>query len=302
MGTLLRIELETEPSAAPQLFADAWTEIDRVDHEMSGYRADSEIERLSSSTCSPLSTESLEVLEFSQRVCRGTDGAFDITVAPLIVAWGFRGHAPVVPSEEEIAAARGKVGCDRFRLSATESCAWLDEGTHLDLGGVAKGYALDLARKSLVDRGVRRAVLDLGGQLHHIGANHSVVVANPFEPEKGIAILNVSDASVSTSAQTERFIEVEGRRYGHILDPRTGRPASGMLSATVAHPSGMVADTLSTALFVGGPKLVDSVLEEFPDAGILLVREPVGGHEIRSEDVTVHGRLDVQLAELLPAP
>ena len=302
MGTLLRIELEAEPSQAPELFTDAWGEFDRVDRRMSSYRADSEIERLGSTTCCPVSADTMEVLEFSQRVCRGTDGAFDVTVAPLIDAWGFRGHPPAVPSEAELAAALAKVGCDRFRLSTSDSCVWLDEGTHVDLGGVAKGYALDLARKRLVERGVRRAVLDLGGQLHHIGTGHPVVVAHPLEPRKGFVSFSVTDASVSTSAQTEHYLEIDGHRYGHILDPRTGHPATGMLSVTVVHPSGMVADALSTALFVGGPKLVESVLKEFPDAGLLLIREPGAAGEIRSEDVTVHGSLKLQLAAVRPVP
>jgi FAD:protein FMN transferase len=292
MGTILRVDLWAASEEAPALFAAVWTEADRVDRLMSSWKPQSEISRLAPGRCSPVHPETFAVLGFSQQLCRVSGGAFDVTVGPLLRARGLYGGPVREPSPEELLQTLRNVGCSRFTLDPAVGCVRLEPGTALDLGGVAKGYALDRARDALLARGVRRAVLDLGGQLHHIGSGHRVAVLDPTDPEQLAALFTAAEVSVSTSSQSER--------PGHILDPATGLPASGLLGVTVTHPSGMVADALSTALFVRGRKLLPAVLEAFPEAGVILLADPGPGKKLQPQDVTVAGILRGKTAVLPP--
>lgn len=273
MGTVFTVEIEAP--ADPALCALAWAEVDRVDHRMSSWKPDSEISLLVPGRCCPVHPDTLEVLRTSQQVCRHSGGAFDVTVAPLLRAWGLLGGQPALPSGPALAAARALVGCERYTLDPVRSCVRLEPGSSVDLGGIAKGWALDRARSALLDAGVRQAVLDLGGQLHHIGSGHRAVVLDPRNPDRALVAFDASGLSVSTSAQTERFVEIDGVRHGHILDPATGQPASGVICAAVTHPSAMIADALSTALFVRGRGGLEPLLAAYPEAGVLLL-EPEG--------------------------
>jgi thiamine biosynthesis lipoprotein len=300
MGTLLRVDLWAEPDASASLFAAAWAEADRVDRLMSSWKPESEISRLAPGLCNPASPETLEVLRFSQRLCGASGGAFDVTVGPLLCLWGLYGGPARRPSDQEIDLALRRVGCSRYSIDEAQGCVRLQSGSALDLGGVAKGYALDQARAALLRLGVRRAVLDLGGQLHHIGSAHRVAVLDPTDPRQALAVFAVAEASVATSAQSERFVEIDGQRQGHILDPATGRPARGLLSVTVTHPSAMAADALSTALFVRGPALLPAVLASFPEAGVLLAADPGPARRLQPRHLTVAGRLQGNVALLQP--
>ena len=168
------------------------------------------------------------VFEWSRR----TGGAFDPTVLPLVEAWGLRSGGRI-PSAEEIAAARRATGTDRFRLSAPDrTLVRLDERAGIDEGAWGKGYALDRAAERLARAGVADARLDLGGQVLVLGKDAggrpwTVGLAHPDERERPVARLRLpSGTSLSTSGNSERGVTVAGRRIGHLLDPRTGRPAS----------------------------------------------------------------------------
>jgi thiamine biosynthesis lipoprotein len=187
------------------------------------------------------------VFEWSRR----TDGAFDPTVLPLVSAWDLRGRGRV-PSSADLARALVATGTARFRLG-TAGAARLHPSSGIDEGAWGKGYALDRAAAALREAGVRGAVLDLGGQILAIG-KAEVAIADPRDRARAAATLEADNQSVSTSGNSERGISVGGRRVGHLLDPRTGRPAPDFGSATVVAPSGLSADVLSTAFFVAGPE------------------------------------------------
>lgn len=196
-----------------------------------------------------------EVFRWSDR----TQGAFDSTVLPLVRAWDLRGRGRV-PGAAELSRALEATGRGRFALGpATGRVTRLDPEAGIDEGAWGKGYALDRAATALCATGVAQALLDLGGQLFVLGRGpdgrgQRVAVADPRDRDRAAAWVMLSDASVSTSGNSERGLTVAGRRIGHLLDPRTGRPAADFGSATAICPTGLSADVLSTAFFVLGPE------------------------------------------------
>ena len=190
-----------------------------------------------------------------------TSRAFDPTVLPLVRAWDLRG-AGRVPSSRKLAEALRATGVERFRLDvAHRTAARLDALAGIEEGGWGKGYALDRAAEKLELGGTaaRGALLDLGGQVigrgrDAEGRDWSITVADPRRRDQPVVALRLSNASASTSGNSERGRVVEGRRIGHLLDPRTGEPASEFGSVTAVAPSALHSDILSTAFFVLGPE------------------------------------------------
>jgi thiamine biosynthesis lipoprotein len=211
--------------------------------------------------------EVVRALNETFRLSEQTRGAFDPTVLPLVSAWGLRGGGRL-PSPAEKARALAATGIGRFAIDAARgTVSRLGAASGIDEGAWGKGWALDRAAEALRAAGAAAAVLDLGGQVLAIG-EASVGVAHPRARRAPVAVLGIADASVSTSGDSERSVEVGGRRVGHLLDPRTGEPAPDFGSVTVVAPSGFVADVLSTALFVLGPDEGPRVSEELRAAGV----------------------------------
>lgn len=221
--------------------------------------------------------ETMKLLLLSRQVSEATDGALDVTLAPLLGLWGFTGGDHRVPSAEEIAAAQGLTGAEKLALDEAAGTARLAQGSSVELGAVAKGYAGELAAAELKARGVRSALLDLGGNIETVGARPDgtpwrVGLRNPF----GGALLGtvaVEDSAVVTSAIDQRFfVDAAGNRYWHILDPATSAPArSGLASVTVVAKSGGRADALSTALFVMGAERAAAFWRARQDFEMVLV-------------------------------
>jgi len=218
------------------------------------------------------------VLREARRAWELSEGAFDVTVDPLMRVWGFyrkRGGEP--PSDAEIAAARQSVGLPLVRFDdAARSVFFLRRGMAIDLGGIAKGYAADLAAEAVVRLGVRRGVIDLGGNLRFLpepppGASaYTVAIRRPDgsgETAPGTFTVPPGGA-VSTSGSYERFIEYRGRRMGHLIDPATGYPGERRGSVTVSAPLAVTADWLSSAVYLRGGKLADALKRRLPGVEI----------------------------------
>ncbi|HKA37093.1 MAG TPA: FAD:protein FMN transferase [Thermoanaerobaculia bacterium] len=255
MGTSLAITVSgRDRAAALEASEKAVREIARVEDLLTTWRPGGPLYALNASPAgSPvalppeISSVLAAVFEWSAR----TDGAFDPTVLPLVSAWGLRGRGRI-PTSADLSRARMATGTAHFRLEPA-SAARLTPSCGIDEGAWGKGYALDRAAAALREAGVEDAVLDLGGQVLAIG-RAEVAIADPRDRAKAFATLDAANRSVSTSGNSERGIAVGGRRIGHLLDPRTGRPAPDFGSATALAPSGLVADVLSTAFFVLGPE------------------------------------------------
>ncbi len=262
MGTVLEVAI-TAPTRKVGLDASesAIREIQRVEDLLTTWR-DSPLARLDAApveTDVPLDEELYGLLAAVFGWSARTGGAFDPTVAPLVRAWDLRG-AGRIPSAAELAAALSATGTGRFRFDASRrTVARLDAAAGIEEGAWGKGYALARAAGRLEHAGASGALLDLGGQVTALGrdasgAAWSISVADPRHRDRPAVALRLADASASTSGNSERARVVDGRRIGHLLDPRTGEPAADFGSATVVSPSALHADILSTAFFVLGPE------------------------------------------------
>jgi thiamine biosynthesis lipoprotein len=199
------------------------------------------------------------VLHAALEVGRASGGAFDITVEPLVRAWGFLGGTPHVPDSATVRRAFAHVGARHVRFDpATRALAFDREGVRIDLGGIAKGCGVDAARRALEAQGIRDALVDLSGNMFALGRPAGapawrIGIRDPRDRAPYFARLALTGRAIATSGKYEQFVAASGRTYGHILDPRTGVPAEGLISVTVLAPDAMTADAWGTALFVLGP-------------------------------------------------
>ncbi len=227
-----------------------------------------------------------DVLAYALRVARESGGAFDPTLSPLMACWGFRGgETPTAPPDEaRLDAARQRTGWQHLRLTPRASpeeaptLRMLVPGMQLDLGGIAKGYAVDLAFRTLRERGENDFLINLAGNMRAHGrpepsrSGWRIGVRNPFADGTWLGTIVLDDGEgIATSGSYERYVLINGVRHGHILDPRAGRPVAGMISVTVVATSAMEADALSTALFVLGPEAGRDLLRSHPGCGAVFV-------------------------------
>jgi thiamine biosynthesis lipoprotein len=282
MGTFGQVTLVGSDSVASfgdaRLVEEAWS---RVDSLMSNWTTTSEVARINEQADRDtvvVEPEVADVIETALRVGGESDGAFDITVEPLVRLWGFLGGEPRVPSTDEIEAVRPKVGLGHLWFDpVSRSLFFRTKGTRIDLGGIAKGYGVDAAAAALRADGVANALVDLSGNIRVMGApphreTWVVGIRDPRDRVPYFARLYLEDASLATSGNYEQFVSRDGKRYGHILDPRTGWPAEGLLSATVIAPSAMEADAWATALIVLGPDEAKRIVKLRPDLQAVLVQ------------------------------
>jgi thiamine biosynthesis lipoprotein ApbE len=254
MGTLW--EIETPGVAAPAAMAAAFAEIRRLDGLLSHYQPESAISRLNRSGRLQNEPEVAALLARSAAYSQESQGAFDVTVAPLVGLWGFKTMQAHVPTVAEMQAVRPRVGWQK--VSITGDAITLPVGTSVELGAIGKGYALDRAMQVLQRHGLRRARIDAGGQQRLLGT-WTVAILHPRK-DGVLGQVSVTDGSVATSGDTERFFIHQGKRYNHLIDPRTGYPTSDWPSVTVIAPDGESADALSTVAAILGPQAAIPVL------------------------------------------
>lgn len=250
-------------------------ELNRLEALFSVTRENSDIGRLNSSQGKAIAVnkETIEVLNIAKGIYNETDNTFDPTIYPVVRLWGFTTDDFKVPTEEEIEAALKLVDFSKVEISA--DTVTLPQGAMLDLGAIAKGYAGKMCRDVLKENGVESAVLSIGGNVQTVGENPKddywkIALRNPDGGQYLCNIL-VGETAVVTSGGYERYFEIDGKRYHHIIDPSTGRPAnSEFKSVTVVAEDGAVADALSTAFYVGGLELVKNYLAEHPEIGVII--------------------------------
>lgn len=217
------------------------------------------------------SEELWELLTKTRFYWEKTDGAFDITVAPLLDLWGFhRKNGTTLPSPGKIREVLEKTGMDKIEFSETaHTVRFKVPGMKLDLGGIAKGWALDRAMKALVEKhGIRKGFLNLGGNVLAFGGDFTAGVRDPFDGRKICAKVRVSGVrAMATSGSYERFVVIDGKEYGHIIDPVSGRPSHDLFSATVIAGTGLESDALSTSFYLRGAAMA----EKFPGTAYLLI-------------------------------
>ncbi|NLE39630.1 MAG: FAD:protein FMN transferase [Pirellulaceae bacterium] len=246
--------------SAERALGEAEAVLRRVEAKMSSWLAESEISRLNRAEAGEpvaLSAESIAVLRLARDAVEPTGGAFDATCRPLIELWREAARADRLPSDEQIAAARGSSHWDQVELD-DRTATKRDATAQVDLGGIAKGHAIDRALAAVRAAGVEGGLVDVGGDVAVFGKPPKgsvwpVEVRNPFGPGV-LTRLQIVEGAVCTSGDYARGRMIEGRRYSHIIDPRTGRPARSAPSVTVMAPDAVTADIWATALSVLGPE------------------------------------------------
>jgi len=269
------------PKEAEEIVRSSFAEVNTA---LSTWSKDSEISRLSRAPAdSAFSVSPLmqACLQKSRQLYEQSGGAFDPTAESLMRLWGFYRRKGVLPGQAALDSAMADLG--QWRMEDNPARVIKEKpGTRFDLGGIAKGLAVDLALERLLKKGVRDGLIDLGGNLYCLGGapgreDWRVGIRNPRNRDELFATVTVSGASVATSGSYERFVMIDGHRFGHIMNPATGRPAEGLLSATVIASEGILADGLSTTLFVLGPeKAMEFLREYYPQVDVVLV---VAGEE-----------------------
>ncbi|MBO4631847.1 MAG: FAD:protein FMN transferase [Lentisphaeria bacterium] len=281
MGTMGRITIYSDREDLPEkALNQVQKTIGEIEKACNIFHPESELSRLNRTAyekefaCSPLLWE---MLAAADHYCRFTGGAYDPTIAPLMKLWGFRRKRQTLPSAPEIAEAMKQVGWNRVKLDPEKhSIRFLSKGIGIDFGGIAKGFALEKAMEILRRNGVRRAILDFGGNIGCImPEKHEpfrIGIRDPESPAELLDTIEMRNCCIATSGNYERYVIIQGKQYAHIMDPRTGLPVSGVLSVTVVTPHGTDSDALSTAIFVRGEKFAEEVCRKLPDTGVLMVR------------------------------
>jgi thiamine biosynthesis lipoprotein len=219
------------------------------------------------------SSEVVELFRTAHRIHQNSAGSFDITVAPLSELWGFRSGKHVVPSEDEIQIYLRRTGMDKVHIK--DNTLAVPENITLDWGGIAKGRGIDLAWRECKTMNISNGFINAGGDLICWGENPQeenwrIGVTHPRQ-DGFLGILHISNIGAATTGDYQRFFMSNGKRYHHILNPKTGRPANGKQSATVIGPETAVCDGLATALFVSEEP--ESILSHYPEYGAILVMD-----------------------------
>lgn len=219
----------------------------------------------------------MEVLLGARQVSQMSRGAFDVTFSPVGRLWKLRGVKAVICSDKAIAEALTFVNYEDLVLDTKKGTAFLRrEGMRIDLGGIAKGAAVDVGAGSLRSGGFENALINAGGDLYAMGAKPGgpwvVGITDPRNPDGPVIGKHpLCDRAVTTSGDYEKMVEIDGERYHHIIDPRTGRPANGCISTTVIAPDAQSADAFSTAFFVLGPKAGIALCEQLDNVEAALI-------------------------------
>ena len=288
MGTYAQIVLRTPHEHLGRAAAEAAFERQhRVDDLMSYHRSDSELARINREAyASPVTVDQLtfDVLERAVEISQWSDGAFDITVGPLVDLWNRAADSNTLPTEDELAEAQSKVGWTQLKLDHRQrSIAFLVEGMRIDLGGIAKGYAIDRSVDVLRQRGVTGAMVDIGGDIRCFVVGPSdrawrIGVQDP-DPTDGdldgapayLWVLNLKNKAVATSGHYRRFALIDGEKISHIVDSRSGRGSDRLLSVTVLADDAMTADALATAVSVLGHERGMDLIERLEGVEALLI-------------------------------
>ena len=244
----------------------------------------------------PISADTLTLLELAKDLHQLTGGAFDITAGSLSEAWGFSRRQGALPSQVQLAEALSKVGSQYLQIDATACTASLARaGVQVNPGGIGKGYALDRAAQRMRAAGIedfmmhggRSSVVAHGDRLHAAtGGGWLVSLKHPWRWEETLGTIRLRNAALGTSGSGKQFFHFGGKRYSHIIDPRSGWPAQGMLSVTVICPSGAVADALATAMFVLGAEPSRRFCAEHPSIAAILIHAEGGKPQIEACNVT----------------
>ncbi|MHC4559393.1 MAG: FAD:protein FMN transferase [Planctomycetota bacterium] len=288
MGTFARVVAVAEDSGtAEKCIQAAFEEINKVDDLMSHYKSDSEISRVNRDGAKrpvQVSESTYEVLQRSVEFSRLSEGAFDVTVGPLVDLFRSAEKKQVAPGKEEIDRTRSKVGFEKLKLDDNNrTVQFAVDGMRLDLGGIAKGYAIDKAIEAIRRYDVMGAMVDIGGDIRCYGVppkekdNWLIGLQDPNSTIQGFGggelflKLKLADGAVTTSGDYQQFILIEGKRHSHIINRKTGTSVEGLSSVTIIADNATDADALATAVSVMGAEKGLVLIEKIPQTEAILI-------------------------------
>ena len=288
MGTFARVvAVAADSNTAKGCIEAAFAEIEKIDELMSDYKSASEISELNRDgfrRAVKVSKSTYEVLQKSIEFSKLSGGAFDVTVGPLVDLWHSAGDANFLPTDAELQQARSKVGYDKLILDANEtSVRFAVKGMRVDLGGIAKGYAIDKAVEAMQKAGAVGGMVIVGGEIQCFGlpqGNQSKWRIGLQDPDKAkdgfdagttLLVLHLTDGAVATSGHYRRFVTIGGKRYSHIIDPESGHSSKNLASVTIICPSSIYADALATAVTVMGKEKGLALIETIPETEAILI-------------------------------
>ena len=286
MGTLVEISVfEKDKDLAQLAIQNAFDEIQRMEKLMSTHIPTSEISKINQSAGLRPVSVSPEVLDVIRRAlywAEQTDGALDVSIGPVNELWDFDGDHPALPDKNTLAQELLKVDHRKIQIE-NQTVLLMEKGMRLHLGAIAKGFAVDRAIKILQDSNIQNALINAGGDLKTLGKRPDqtawkIGLQHPRRPESILASFSLTEKAVATSGDYQKYFDHEGIRYHHILNPKTGYPVTGVMSATVVAKTVMDADSLSTALFVMGAKKGLAFIDSLKDAEGLIMNQDKSPH------------------------
>jgi thiamine biosynthesis lipoprotein len=281
MGSRFDITVVAKDSIEANGYIDmAVSEITRIENLISSWDPKSQTSEINKNAgIQPVivDRELFDLINRSLSISKLTDGAFDISYASMDRIWKFDGSMDVMPSKDEIKASVEKVGYKHIVLDPVNSSVFLKlKNMKIGFGAIGKGYAADKAKALLIEKGVVSGIINASGDMNTWGKQingdeWNVAITNPLNKAKAFALLPITDGAVVTSGNYEKHVTFEGKRYSHIIDPRTGYPSSGIISVTVFAQKAELADALATSVFVMGKDVGLNRINQLPKIECIII-------------------------------
>lgn len=281
LDTVIDFTFYSDNDNADKAAQEAYREIKRLENLFSTTIEDSDVYKINSNSGSyvTVSEDTINIISLSKELSEKTSGDFDISVYPVVKAWGFTTEKYTVPSENDLKELRKKVDYSKIEIDKENSAVKIENGMAIDLGAVAKGYISKKVEKLLKANGETSAIVSLGGSITTIGEKPNsqqwnIAVTDPFNTNGTFCTIKTKETSVITSGSYQRFFQKDGITYHHIIDPKTGKPSdSGLVSATVITDDPVRGDVLSTAFFIKGKDEIEKEYNKYKNIDFILIDE-----------------------------
>lgn len=295
MGSRFDITVVAEDSITAHAHIDtAISEINRIERLISSWDENSQTSKINEyAGIKPIKVdvELFKLIETAMGISKLTDGAFDISYASMDRIWKFDGSMTKMPTEKDIRNSVAKVGYENILLDKNNNTVFLkNTGMKIGFGAIGKGYAADRAKKILMSKGVVSGIINASGDMNTWGKQPNgsawkVAITNPLNKNKVFALLPITNGAVVTSGNYEKYVLLNGNRYTHIIDPRTGYPSSGIISVTVFAPKAELADALATSVFVMGKDAGLDRINQLPKIECIIIDDM--GNITKSENIEI---------------
>ncbi len=299
MGSRFEITVVANDSIKAAEYTDiAISEINRIENMISSWDPNSqtsEINKNSGIKPVKVDNELLQLIERAIVISKLTDGAFDISYASMDRIWKFDGSMSSMPSDEEVKSSVAKVGYQNIIIDKENSTVFLKlPGMKIGFGAIGKGYAADMAKALLIKKGVIAGIINASGDMNTWGKQPNgeywkVGITNPLNKSKVMALLPIDEGAVVTSGDYEKHVTINGKRYTHIIDPRTGFPSIGIISVTVFAPKAELADALATSVFVMGTNVGLNLINQLPNIECIIIDEMGNIHKSSNIKIDKNG-------------